>query len=305
MDFDEYQSRAKVTDKNPEGSGAHDWRSPDRSHVIPMLGLAGEVGELLSEYKKLLRDGEVHRMFRVRVHEELGDILWYVANVASKFDLRLDDVAQANLRKTHDRWANVGATLTLFDEDCPPEQQLPRTFIYRFRPESVGGVTKVVVFDMSSGKTVGDALTSNAYDEDGYRFHDVLHMALAARLGWSPVLRKLLRKRRKLQNRQPAVVDEVEDGGRAQVVEEAIVAAAYAYAADHDYLEGIDSVDEDLLGHVKRMTAGLEVSSRTTGEWNDAFIAGFEVWRALRLHSGGIVTGDLRARQILFSASLD
>jgi NTP pyrophosphatase (non-canonical NTP hydrolase) len=303
MDFDEYQSRAKITDVNPEDETAHDWRSPERGHVIPMLGLAGEVGGLLSQYKKLLRDGEVHRGFRAQVQEELGDILWYVANVASKFDLSLDDVAEANLRKTRDRWGNV-ATSTLFDEDCPSEQQLPRTFQFRLKPESVDGIAKVLVSDMSSGTLVGDPLTSNAYDEDGYRFHDVLHMALAARLGWSPVLRKLLRKRRKLQNRQPSIVDEVEDGGRAQVVEEAIVAAAYAYAADHDYLAGIDSLDEDLLSHIKRMTAGLEVSSRTTGEWNDAILAGFGVWRALREHSGGVVTGDLRARSIVFCGSL-
>jgi NTP pyrophosphatase (non-canonical NTP hydrolase) len=303
MDFDEFQSRAKATDVNPQGPMTHDWRSPDRGHVIPMLGLAGEVGGLLGQYKKLLRDGEVHRGFRAQVQEELGDILWYVANVASKFDLRLDDIAEANLRKTHDRWAK-GATSMLFDGDRPAEQQLPRTFTYRFKPELVDGETKVVVSDISSGKSVGDPLTSNAYDEDGYRFHDVLHMALAAKLGWSPVLRKLLRRRRKLQNREPSIVDEVEDGGRAQVVEEAIVAAAYAYAADHDYLAGIDSLDENLLGHVKRMTAGLEVSLRTTGEWNDALIAGFGVWRSLREHSGGTVTGDLRARQILFSGPL-
>ena len=57
--------------------------------IVPMLGLAGETGQLLSEYKKHLRDGEAHRLFKERVSEELGDLLWYIANVASKFDLTL------------------------------------------------------------------------------------------------------------------------------------------------------------------------------------------------------------------------
>ena len=72
------------------------------STVVPLLGLAGETGELLSEYKKHLRDGDSHLLFRERVSEELGDLLWYVANVAAKFDLKLGDIAQANLKKTRD-----------------------------------------------------------------------------------------------------------------------------------------------------------------------------------------------------------
>ena len=70
-----------------------------------MLGLAGETGQLLSEYKKHLRDGEAHRLFMDRVGEELGDLLWYIANVASKFDLDLGQIAQQNLDKVHARFA--------------------------------------------------------------------------------------------------------------------------------------------------------------------------------------------------------
>ena len=73
--------------------------------IVPMLGLAGETGQLLSEYKKHLRDGEAHRLFKERVSEELGDLLWYIANVASKFELTLDEIAAANLAKVKARWA--------------------------------------------------------------------------------------------------------------------------------------------------------------------------------------------------------
>src|SRR3546814_9559909 len=70
-----------------------------------MLGLAGETVQLLSEYKKHLRDGAAHRLFKDRVGEELGDLLWYIANVASKFGLDLDQIAEKNLDKVRARFA--------------------------------------------------------------------------------------------------------------------------------------------------------------------------------------------------------
>ena len=48
-----------------------------------------------------------------------------------------------------------------------------------------------------SGEKIGDELTDNAYKDDGYRFHDVFHSAYVAILGWSPVIRKLLKRKRK------------------------------------------------------------------------------------------------------------
>ncbi len=81
-----------------------------RRQLVPLLGLAGEAGQLLSEYKKWLRDGPSHVRFVDRVHEELGDILWYIANVASKYGLDLEDIAAANLAKTRARSANNAAS---------------------------------------------------------------------------------------------------------------------------------------------------------------------------------------------------
>jgi hypothetical protein len=48
-----------------------------------------------------------------------------------------------------------------------------------------------------SGHRLGDDLTDNARDDDGYRFHDVMHLANVANLGWSPVLRKMMGRRRR------------------------------------------------------------------------------------------------------------
>ena len=70
MDLHAYQERAAKTDRNPERS--------EKGMTIPLLGIAGEAGELLSEYKQYLRDGDSHTLFKERFCEELGDILWYL-----------------------------------------------------------------------------------------------------------------------------------------------------------------------------------------------------------------------------------
>jgi NTP pyrophosphatase (non-canonical NTP hydrolase) len=302
MDLKDYQERARQTDQSTRQAGTpDDPRTPHRHEVIPLLGLVGEVGGLLGEYKKLLRDGAIHRKFREEVAEELGDILWYVANVASKFDLSLDEVAEQNLAKVEDRWRPCGGDRILYDRDRPEEEQLPRRFEYRFEGRTINGVQKLALVDQRRGEATGDPLTDNAYEDDGYRFHDVLHLAFAACLGWSPVLRKLLRKKEQIVNRTPPEVDEVEDGGRAQVIEEAIVAAAYVYADDHDFLDGIETIDWRLLRHIKQMTSHVEVNNRSTWEWNEALLRGFAVWRELRRHDGGVVHGDLEKGTIEFS----
>ena len=104
MHLKEFQDRARKADQTrPEGTNS-DPQTPTRHEVVPLLGLVGEVGGLLGEYKKRLRDGETHRSFPEEVAEELGDILWYVANVADKFGLELETIAADNLRKVSDRW---------------------------------------------------------------------------------------------------------------------------------------------------------------------------------------------------------
>ena len=307
MNFDEYQQKTSITDQNPKPAdepegGSPSAPSPQRYEVIPLLGLVGEVGGLLAEYKKLLRDGATHRKFRDEVAEELGDILWYVSNVASKFDLSLEVIAKANLEKVEDRWRAPEGRRSLYDETFGEGQRVPRQFEYEFKHQDVDGVDKLVLIDLRNGEKMGDPLTDNAYEDDGYRYHDVLHLCFAACLGWSPVWRKLLRKQGCVVNRTPREIADAEDGGRAQVIEEAIVATVYAYASDHSFLEGLTNVDWHLLRLIKQLTANLEVSNVSTREWNDALLRGFVVWRQLRAHRGGIVRGDLVAGTIEFIA---
>src|SRR5689334_10094571 len=104
MDMNTFQELAGRTDQAPLG-GQGQPAGPEM--IVPLLGMAGEVGELLSEYKKYLREGDSHKLFKERVAEELGDLLWYVANAAGKFGLRLSDVAEMNIQKCRDRWGDM------------------------------------------------------------------------------------------------------------------------------------------------------------------------------------------------------
>jgi len=290
MDFNRYQTEALRTDRVPARDGA----DGAASLIVPMLGLAGETGQLLSEYKKHLRDGEAHRLFKERVSEELGDLLWYIANVASKFDLALSDIAAANLAKVKERWSTDRPEPLSFDTELPEGERLPRQF--EIELIDVEGEARQRVRVLINGKPFGAELTDNAYDPDGYRFHDVFHFAYAAVLGWSPITRALLRRKRKSR----PLLDEVEDGGRAAVIEEGIAALAFDYARRHRMLEGVATLDFQLLRTIKDMTSHLEVRQCTTGEWEQAVLIGFQVWRAVLAARGGRIAVDLDARRIAY-----
>ena len=294
MDFREYQNKALQTDKMQATDA-----SENLHIIVPMLGLAGEAGELLSEYKKHLREGEDHPLFKERVSEELGDLLWYIANVASKFDLELNDIAISNLFKVQDRWSPEKTKPICFDVTLPEGERLPRSFEVRLVETQEDSDLRVRL--SINGRELGDELTDNAYDHDGYRFHDIFHFAYAAMLGWSPITRALLHRKRKSDPR----IDEVEDGGRAAVIEEGVAALVFAYARHHRMLEGVSTLDSQLLRTIKDMTSHLEVSRCTTGEWEQAILGGFQVWRAVFNARGGRINIDLDNRRIDYSGSLE
>ncbi|HEX3509898.1 MAG TPA: nucleoside triphosphate pyrophosphohydrolase family protein [Solirubrobacteraceae bacterium] len=63
--------------------------------------MAGEAGEVAEHAKKAIRDdgGVLSSERRAAMSKELGDVLWYVAQLASELDLDLDEIAGANLEK--------------------------------------------------------------------------------------------------------------------------------------------------------------------------------------------------------------
>lgn len=289
MDLHEFQVVAQGTDQAPG--------SDDKAIIVPLLGLAGEAGALLTEYKKLLRDGPAYVSFRDQISEELGDVLWYVANLATKFDLDLSDIATANLAKTVGRWGDPGRVPPtpplLFDEGREPKEQFPRQMVVEIveGPEDRGIKTAVLTID---GERVGNQLNDNAVVDDGYRFHDVMHLTHVALLGWSPTIRGLMHRKRK----SDPLIDHAEDGARAIIVDEAIVEMVFDYARGRDFFQGVDRIDYELLRTIRRRTAGLEVGVRSAAEWEQAILESYRVWRAIRANNGGRFRLDLIERKV-------
>ena len=294
MDFSSFQDQARRTSQ---------WSDDrDKAVLIALLGLSGEAGSLLSEYKKRLRDGDGHREYKNRIAEELGDVLWYVAEVASCLDFDLGEVAIDNLQKVTDRWGGdteeqerFSFASDFYDEGMPEDQQLPRQFTVLIEEKADASPPRVVV--TRGDEQCGNHLTDNSYDDDGYRFHDVFHLAFAAILRWSPVTRKLLNCKRKSHPK----IDEVQDGGRAGVIEEGIAAFVFDYASSHDFFDGVERVDTKMLRTIKSLVSGLEVKSRSAHEWERAILEGYRIWRQVRLHRGGKITCDLQAQEISFT----
>lgn len=290
MDMDEYQRKSAETIQFDilEESGK----------LITLLGLAGEVGELATEYKKRLRDGDGYSKFKEKLVEEIGDILWYLSAIAEHENLKLSDIAKSNLSKTSDRWKEVSShsIQNPLDHNFPSDQRLPTEFWVKFE-EDFKELKPYIFLTWNEGK-FGDPIRDNTYDDDFYRFHDIFHLSYAVVLGWSPVVRKLTNRKRKSN----LEIDEVEDGGRAGVIDEAISSLVFEYAKKHCYFEHSKGVDYSLLRTIKELTRHLEVKVRTAKDWEKAILLGFELWRKLKDNNGGIVHCNLKAKTMIYEA---
>ncbi len=351
----------------------------DKGVKLPLLGLFGEAGSLLSALKKHLREKEGFVTYKAVIKEELGDCLWYLANVCSRYDIDFDelgveivknkmaslhegdiraptmdelqalakattmisestfetdlfqlgavagrllyasqennelnirdslrdmlwaiskaavnsnisllDAAESNLAKNKSRWPGEEKIyLKLFDEGCHEEECLPRKFDITFVEYARGDRTFVI--QRCNGINIGDRLTDNKIDPDDYRFHDVFHLAYAAHLGWSPVLRALFKVKRK-SNR---AVDEAQDGARAIIIEEGISTWVFGRALELDSYEKLDYVEYSLLKALKDFVSGFEVDKCPLWQWEKAILDGFRVFRELKKYRCGIVVVDL------------
>ena len=84
---------------------------PENIEVIyTALGLAGEAGEVCEKIKKIIRSGKDIRteakynfVFRGEVAKEIGDCLWYIANICNDFNFNMETIAKMNIDKLEDR----------------------------------------------------------------------------------------------------------------------------------------------------------------------------------------------------------
>jgi NTP pyrophosphatase (non-canonical NTP hydrolase) len=96
MDFETYQKMSRETAIYPnQGS----------NFIYPTLGLSGESGEVAEKIKKVLRDhnGIIDDPKRMEIQKELGDVLWYVAQLATELGLSMNSIAEKNIEKLFSR----------------------------------------------------------------------------------------------------------------------------------------------------------------------------------------------------------
>lgn len=96
MTFKEYQKQSRKTAIYP---------GKDKNFVYPTLGLAGETGEVVEKIKRILRDKElkIDKATRQELAKEMGDVLWYLAQLATELGLSLDEIASQNIKKLSSR----------------------------------------------------------------------------------------------------------------------------------------------------------------------------------------------------------
>ena len=96
MDFDTYQNESRKTALYPNVGD---------NFIYPTLGLCGEAGEVAEKIKKILRDNNniADEERKNEIKKELGDVLWYLTQVATELNLSLDDIAKTNIDKLQER----------------------------------------------------------------------------------------------------------------------------------------------------------------------------------------------------------
>lgn len=368
LGLNEYQKLASRSDRT---------RNKENGFDLPVLGLVGEVGSLLSEVKKRQRDKTAIIGYEQTVLEELGDTLWYLAIIADHADIELatlasdvsasdlalsalqpqhslplntpsaqfertllrlaaatgelaaavdgshgdkdhlktrlasvfrhlvqaaneaeillEDAARFNIQKTEDRWPQDRVYPELFDSTFPRDEQLPRTLeVDIYEREASNG--KSYVLQSCNGLFIGDRLTDNIMEPDDYRFHDVFHYAHAAVLGWSPVTRALLKRKRKSKVR----VDEGEDGARAVLIEEGVATYVFGIAKDFNFFADQKPGDLSLtlLKNVRQFVRGYEVHASPLWLWEDAILQGNHAFRYLREKRRGRIKLDVERRSL-------
>ena len=97
-DLNEYQTQTSQTAIYPS----------ERAMEYLTLGLTSEAGEVAGKVKKVIRDysGVIDDNARHAIAQELGDVLWYVAQIASLLNVELADIASMNIKKLLDRQKN-------------------------------------------------------------------------------------------------------------------------------------------------------------------------------------------------------
>ncbi|MHA4810209.1 hypothetical protein ACX0G9_19000 [Flavitalea flava] len=180
-----------------------------------------------------------------------------------------------------------------FDAGCPVNEQIPRSFSVSFKEVGLGkkGEVRVVLND---SKQVGDIINDNSHKGDFYRYHDIFHYTFATLLGWSPCTRAMMKCKRKSDE----ILDEIEDGARATITEEALSMVIFNEAKRKGFFRNNNKVSKSTLRIIKEMTEPFEVKIRNSKDWENAILSAYEVFRFLIDNKGGRVEFNALKREI-------
>lgn len=209
-------------------------------------------------------------------------------------ELVFSEVARGNLRKARGAFLEPQPADLIgldFDSDFGDEEQLPRNFKIRVNQRGSGKS-----YLQWNGVFIGDPLTDNIADRDGYRFHDVFHFSYAAVLHWSPVIRALIKHKRKSKPKY----DEEQDSGRAIVVEEGLTAWIFSRAKELNFFEKQEKISLGILKTIGEFVSGYEVEKCPLKLWEKAILDGYAVFRQLKENQGGWIIGDREQRTIKY-----
>jgi len=274
LTFIDYSAASKDTDQFKTDD--------DKSSIMySLFSIKEEVDEVYRLALKEDLEGKLSNFFDEKVGKKLGNILWYTSSIANRLDFNFNNIAKKNLERCENRWRTID-----YDKDYDNTESLPKKFMIRFkelkdRDKKV--ITSLKVYHDLEWIQMGDRIDDNAHIVDDYKYHDILHIAYVAYLGWSPVIRRMFKRKRKSKPE----IDRVEDGARAANLEEALTAFVFEYAKRNDMFKGQDSLDIKLLKTVERLVKSLEVHSIPPKQWEKAIIHGYKVLEQLSENKGG------------------
>lgn len=186
-------------------------------------------------------------------------------------------------------------SIEFFDDHYIVEEQIPRIFKVSFKEVGIGQKNEVRVI-FNNLHQVGDIINDNSYVNDFYRYHDIFHYSFAALLGWSPCTRVMMKKKRKSN----LLIDEIEDGARATITEEAISMITFNEAKRKNFFKGKSKVSKTTLRIIKEMTENFEVKVRTCEEWEYAILKAYDAFRFLIANQGGTVEFDTANKELKY-----
>lgn len=265
-------------------------KAEDDINII-LIALASAVGQLSSQF---LPDRFQNNTDSLREHAHR--VLTALSVVASVSQISMQTVAEKNLRKIFDRWPENRCFRERFDSVFHDDESFPDELEIEVFEKNVD--EKIYVFQKCNGLFIGDRLTDNVIVQDDYRFHDVFHFAYAAILSWSPVLRRLLKRKRKSDSK----IDEAEDGARAAIIEEGVVAWIFTQAKEVGFFDDVKRGDLPfgLLKQVRNFTQGYEVAESPLWQWEEAILQGYEAFRFLQEHRSARLKIDTVNHKLTF-----